>query len=325
MNAQSAPADAEQEAADSDAWALADAASAAAGVTIHQVRDAPECRIVLDVLNTVWGASEPEVLDLGFMVALAHAGNLVVRADLPQANGGRPVGGAVGFSGPPGAPFHSHIVGVSPDLHGRGVGRAIKLYQRAWCLDRGMRTMAWTYDPLVARNAYFNLHRLGVRAVGYHQDFYGVMRDSINAGQRSDRMVVHWDLTEVSGVASGLVGSTGPAVVVDPPGPSGQPDLTGAAVAVTAGSADPEYRRDLVDALAPGRAVLVGLPADIERLRIQDPEVAQRWRSATRAAFTDLLSRGWTAVDFTSDGYYVLTNETNETNGAGGAPKENPV
>ena len=54
--------------------------------------------------------------------------------------------------------------------------------------------MTWTFDPFVRRNAWFNLHRLGAEVVELVPDFYGEMRDGINAGLASDRFVVRWDL-----------------------------------------------------------------------------------------------------------------------------------
>ena len=76
------------------------------------------------------------------------------------------------------------------------MGFALKLHQRAWCLDRGITLMEWTYDPLVARNAYFNLSKLGATVAEYLPDFYGVMGDGINRFDESDRILVHWPLED---------------------------------------------------------------------------------------------------------------------------------
>ena len=54
--------------------------------------------------------------------------------------------------------------------------------------------MRWTFDPMVARNAWFNLGKLGAVADRFYPDFYGPMTDAINAGERSDRLVIRWDL-----------------------------------------------------------------------------------------------------------------------------------
>src|SRR5437763_17197337 len=54
--------------------------------------------------------------------------------------------------------------------------------------------MEWTTDPLIRRNAYFNLAKLGAEAPQYLVDFYGEMRDAFNAGDESDRLLIRWRL-----------------------------------------------------------------------------------------------------------------------------------
>ena len=74
-----------------------------------------------------------------------------------------------------------------PDRRHRGVGEALKLAQRAQALDQGIDLVRWTFDPLVARNAWLNLGKLGAVIDRFARSFYGDMTDSINAGERSDR------------------------------------------------------------------------------------------------------------------------------------------
>ena len=54
--------------------------------------------------------------------------------------------------------------------------------------------MTWTFDPLVRRNAWFNIARLGARPAEYLVDFYGPMTDAINAGDPSDRLLMVWEV-----------------------------------------------------------------------------------------------------------------------------------
>ncbi len=56
----------------------------------------------------------------------------------------------------------------------------MKLHQRAWAIARGIPVIEWTFDPLVARNAYFNIRKLGAMPVEYLPNFYGIMGDGIN-------------------------------------------------------------------------------------------------------------------------------------------------
>lgn len=275
------------------ARALADEACAAAGITMLDAADPAAAQRAAAVLDAVWSRQGTQIIEPAMLVAISHAGNLVTVA----MQGDRPVGAAAGFCGPPGTAFHSHIVGLLESATGRGIGRAIKLYQRAWCLEHGIAAMAWTYDPLVARNASFNIRRLGARAVSYHREFYGVMTDVVNAGQPSDRMLVRWDLT------------------TEPPRPGAQASQAAALPQVDVD--DAHVVVDDVDgapshvSMPPTDAsvALVRVPRDVEAIRRTDPPRALAWRERTRAALAGLLADGWVVRDFTRSCQYVLHRE----------------
>src|SRR5262249_19079167 len=119
----------------------------------------------------------------------------------------------------------SHITGVDRTGQSAGVGYALKQHQRAWALARGIPAVRWTYDPLVRRNAYFNLHKLGAAAREYLPDFYGAMDDGTNTGDTTDRLYVSWEPTSPAAVAAArgdvigfdaaTVRDAGAAVVLD--------------------------------------------------------------------------------------------------------------
>ncbi len=88
--------------------------------------------------------------------------------------------------------LHSHIAAVLPDFRNRGVGRALKLFQRRNALDRGIDLVEWTFDPLDLKNAYFNLVRLGGVARRYIPNCYGITESPLHAGLPTDRLVVEW-------------------------------------------------------------------------------------------------------------------------------------
>jgi predicted GNAT superfamily acetyltransferase len=188
------------------------------------------------------------------------------------------VGASVGFFAVPlGCTLHSHITGVVPRLAGAGVGTALKLHQRAWCLARGITTVTWTYDPLVARNAAYNLSRLGVHVVEYLVDFYGPMSDSRNRGQPTDRLMVAWRLDDHGSVPLG-------------PG-AGRPHV------LLGSSSDGEPVAGPRPRDAASRCT-VRVPSDIESLRAADSGLATRWRYAVRTAMASLFEDGWTVVGF---------------------------
>jgi predicted GNAT superfamily acetyltransferase len=130
------------------------AAATHAGVTLRELREVEETRDVVALLAEIWGRADNPPLPAELLRAFSKSGNYVAGAYA----GDRLVGTCIGFHGDPATQvLHSHIAGVVPGMAGRNVGFALKLHQRAWALRRGVQVIEWTFDPLVARNAYFNL------------------------------------------------------------------------------------------------------------------------------------------------------------------------
>jgi predicted GNAT superfamily acetyltransferase len=157
-------------------------------LTIRELTLPAECAQVSALFTSIWGGHEHVPPELGR--AIAEAGGYVVGA----YDDDEMVGASVGVVGQGNGRMHlhSHITGVVPGEQGRGVGLALKRHQRAWARERGMDRVVWTFDPLVRRNAWFNLARLGATAVRYEVDFYGPVRDAINGADETDRLVVEW-------------------------------------------------------------------------------------------------------------------------------------
>lgn len=89
----------------------------------------------------------------------------------------------------------SHLLAVRPGARNLGIGRLLKRYQRTRVRAQGVTTMYWSFDPLVARNAHFNLNRLGARVEEYVVDLYGSGRNSpVDRAIGTDRFIVRWDL-----------------------------------------------------------------------------------------------------------------------------------
>ena len=144
----------------------------------------------IGIMVATWGAFQLPPREV--MTALAHSGNVPLGA----YDGERLVGFVLGWAGvdEEGLHVHSHMLAALPERRHRGVGYALKLGQRAQALDQDIHVARWTFDPLVARNAWFNLGKLGAVADRFGRDFYGEMTDEINRGDRTDRLVVRWDL-----------------------------------------------------------------------------------------------------------------------------------
>jgi len=68
---------------------------------------------------------------------------------------------------------YSHVMAVAKDYQNKGVGARLKWAQRQRALREGRKLIKWTWDPMLARNAHFNLNRLGAVVETYLDDFYG--------------------------------------------------------------------------------------------------------------------------------------------------------
>lgn len=163
--------------------------SPAAEVTIGIPEPVGELQRLAAAFNEIWGTTCP-VVRVELLRAVQHAGGYVCVAE----QGGRVVGGSFGVlarhHGEPA--LHSHVTGVVRSVRHTGAGRAIKQHQRAWAADHGLEWVVWTFDPLVRRNAWFNLGVLGARVEEYLVDFYGPIEDTVNAGDETDRLLVAW-------------------------------------------------------------------------------------------------------------------------------------
>ena len=270
-----------------EAWQRAGEAAAVSGVAIRSLSSVDEIAVLDDVFARVWGSRGHGFVPIELTQAMRFAGNYVVGAFL----GDRMIGGSLGFFGEHEGRrhLHSHITGVLPDLQTKSLGYAIKLHQRAWAVDAGLDEVIWTFDPLIRRNAYFNLTKLGAEVVAYEENFYGeALDDDINAGDESDRAVVRW------AVASPEVAAT-LAHPSDRQGGDGEVIL----------DQGPEPRR--------GQARLGGhgplrawVPPDIVAIRRSEPDLALRWRRALRATVGAAVAGGYVAVGMSRDGWYRL-------------------
>lgn len=273
-----------------DALACAERAALASDVDVREATQLSELIAITRLYNEIWrpGGSPPVNTEL--LRALSKAGNYVAAA----FDGDRLVGAAVGFfTAPTGGALHSHIAGVSSAMVGRHVGYALKLHQRAWALSRDVRLIEWTFDPLVARNAYFNIVKLAGLPAEYLPNFYGGMGDGINGDDDTDRLLLHWNLGD-------------PAVVAASAGRRRHTDLValreaGAAVALGRGAGgEPVVGRSDAGTL------LVAVPADVEALRAWNPGQAKEWRIAVRDVLGRLLAEGARVTGFDRAGWYVV-------------------
>lgn len=276
---------------------LAETAAAAAAVRVVEIEDSLALRRACTLLERVWGRNADGVpISVELLRSIVHADGAITAAFPNAPDADEPVGIAVLVLANH-TDTYSLIAAAAPGQANRGLGYALKQRQRWWAMDRGRTTMRWTFDPLMARNARFNLAKLGVEITDYVPSFYGPMDDNINAGDEGDRLVARWQLaTAGMPLRSSETGRPG-------------------RLPKRAESPDPHLLATQVSKVGPdgAPAYVIGddeewcrVPADVLALRRADPGQAREWRSSTRAVLTDALARGLTVRSFTRSGWYHL-------------------
>jgi predicted GNAT superfamily acetyltransferase len=163
---------------------------------------------------------------------------------------------------------YSHMMAVAPAYQNRGVGARLKWAQRARALAEGRELIRWTFEPTRARNAHFNLNRLGVTVRSYAVNFYGTdyvtnpaEKASGVSGIDSDRLFASWELRspQVEALADGG-----------------------------------EYSLPQPDAV-------IEIPADYSALLQSDPEAARREQLRVREDFLKALDSGLVCRGFERD------------------------
>lgn len=238
-----------------------------------------ELRSVEELERRIWGhdgtPTQPEL-----MRAMQDEGALLAGA---FTTAGELVAFVFGFPTRDSSLQHSHSLGVLEAHRAAGLGARLKWFQRAWCLERGIARVRWTFDPLRAANAKLNIAKLGAVAQTYLEDYYGPLT-GINAGAPTDRVLAEWQLNDPR-VISRLEGSH---------------ELPVGAVTVNS-----------IEGERPGAASLdldvprirMLLPGDYSRLLGENPDLALEWRLHGRLVLQTYFARGYRIADFTlSDG-----------------------
>ncbi len=209
---------------------------------------------------------------------------------------GKMVGVLMGFTAlSRGRAYHySHITGVRKDYQGRGVGLALKLAQREYVLGRGLSFVKWTFDPLQARNAFFNIGKLGGVCRVYIRDMYGRLGGSLNRGRLTDRFEIEWWVRSRR--------------VRERLGPGYQRlsavDLLDQGVQVVNETVVGKGVRlpSLSRLGLRGRRVLVEIPESIVRVRDASLAGARAWTLSFRRIFENYFGRGYVVTDVLVDG-----------------------
>jgi len=182
-------------------------------VRVTTVASRADCEAAGALFDRVWGMSA--MVPTETIIATLHAGGHASLAEVDGVVVGATWGFLASHEGRLG--LHSHVTGVLSAHANAGVGLALKHHQWQWASKQGLDFVTWTFDPLVRRNAYFNLVKLGAKVSEYHENFYGVINDGLNRGERTDRVFVMWSVGDSPAPPRGSFVATAEWAVAIPP------------------------------------------------------------------------------------------------------------
>lgn len=164
---------------------------------------------------------------------------------------------------------YSHMMAVAKSMQNAGIGASLKWAQRERSLRDAMNFIKWTWEPMQARNAHFNLNRLGVTVRSYGVNFYGTDYLTFPHEQSerevcldSDRLFAEWDL------------------------------LAPRVVALSQGQSDE---------LSAAPAAEIAIPTDWHALVASDPGRARREQLRVRAEFEEAFAARLVCAGFRRD------------------------
>jgi predicted GNAT superfamily acetyltransferase len=226
------------------------------GILVRHCHGIEEFEACVLLEREVWKSADTDVVPIPLFVVAAETGGQVLGA----FDSNYLVGFTMAIAGwRHRKPFlHSHMTAVRDGYRDRGIGRQLKLFQRADALTRGISLIEWTFDPLDAKNAYFNFMRLGAIARRYVPNAYGITTSPLHGALPTDRLVAEWHLRSPR-VRRVLAGK----------------------------------RPSLVFSKS---AIRISVPAGVEGLKTTDPVRATQIQSEIRTQFTHWLAKRYAAT-----------------------------
>ena len=276
-------------------------------LTIRPLASLTEYQACAEFQEEIWGRGFNEKVSAAILMIANRLGGLAAGVFDGE---GRLQGFVFGLTGMiDGKQVHwSDMLAVRSGLRDRGLGTLLKLYQRDVLLERGVREMRWTFDPLQGRNAHVNFSKLGIVCREYVEDMYGETGSPLHQGVGTDRLVAIWELdSEEEGTRVSAAEDT-----YSPDGVSGVPQI----LPILQEGSFPSPGKPTLGLDNP--LLLLAIPGDVDEMMREDISLAIRWREATREAFRHYFSRGYEARGFLRGeevSLYFLERPGGETEG----------
>jgi predicted GNAT superfamily acetyltransferase len=271
-------------------------------ISYRAIQNMADLRQVFQLQQLIWGENSQSLIPPHELYSLVTAGCPLIGAferDLL-------VGFSVGFFGlahlnssrPAMANLKlaSKRMAVHPDYRSQGIALHLKTEQYHFAKSQGLQLITWTFDPLISRNAYLYLHKLGAVVTQFVPDYYDDLMGQLNAIPGTDRMICEWWVgskraeerlfgqRKSLSLHDYLLGGL-PIVNLPLYNEHGQPIPT---------------ERPLP--LGQHAILLMEIPSQNDLLA-QFPELGIAWREHTRHTFDQLFGAGYIVTDFLHDLY----------------------
>lgn len=285
--------------------AATDADGTTGRLILRRARSDADFAACVEIQRATWGRDFSGLVPASLLKVVEKSGGLVGGA---FGGDGELVGFVFSLAGwSDGTPHHwSHMLAVRERARGHGLGRRLKLWQREEVLAAGIETVLWTFDPLVARNGYLNLVRLGAEIDEFVPDMYGSETGSPLHAGATDRFVVRWRLRSDRALRAVGIGRAVEVTARVREAPAVLPPSSrapGEAPARSSGAPDGEPRSGTStgwgsEAPDPSRlpetpVVRVPAPADLLELARRDPARVDAWRRLSRIVFPHYMDAGY--------------------------------
>lgn len=252
-----------------------DLRTASLNILYRHVTEVSDIQQIPLLERQVWGMTDVDCIPPSLLTSFVHIGGSILGA----FDGETLVGVSVGIPTVDRNRLWSYMTAVHREYQSLGIGLRLKQEQRQLAAEQNYTVIAWTFDPLQSKNAYFNFCTLGANAERYHIDFYGPMTDSLNKGLPSDRLEVEWKLRGTFPEKISLVAQSAiPLLEMN--------DHTNL----------PRINSETSFSESP--LLTIQIPPDINKLRIDSPSIATKWRFALRDSLIACFSNGYKIVDF---------------------------
>ncbi len=178
---------------------------------IREVETIEEMTECITLQRQVFASPDLEISPVRHLIVARYAGGFTLGAYLGERLVGFVLSLPMFVERSSEKAFYSHMTAVESGLQSLGIGAKLKWAQRERALADGAKYIKWTYQPVLARNAFFNIERLGACINAYLPNFYGTDAEAsaeqktAQEGVDSDRLFADWylDSPKVTALSKG--------------------------------------------------------------------------------------------------------------------------